>query len=171
MSEKIRILGIDPGLRRCGWGLVDVRGSKISFLACGTIMPDTKAEMSVRLLHLFREMRTVIDQYKPDRAAIEDTFMNNNAASALKLGAARAAAMLAPADAGLGVENYAPRTIKKAIVGTGRADKAQMAAMVALLLPGCSAKADEADALAIAICCANHAPLASALATSLENAS
>ncbi len=163
MSEMIRILGIDPGLRRCGWGLVDVRGSKISYHACGTIIPDTKAEMSVRLLHIFHEMRAVIARYNPDRAAIEDTFMNNNAASALKLGAARAAAMLAPAEAGLGVENYAPRLIKKAIVGTGRADKNQMAAMVAMLLPGCTAKADEADALAIAICCANHAPLATAL--------
>ncbi len=159
----IRILGIDPGLRRCGWGLVDVRGTRLSFHACGTIIPDPKAEMSTRLLSIFSQMNDVIDQHKPDRAAIEDTFMNTNAASALKLGAARAAAMLAPAQAGLGVENYAPRAIKKALVGTGRADKGQMAAMVAMLLPGCQAKADEADALAIAICCANHAPLASAL--------
>ncbi len=163
MSQVIRILGIDPGLRRCGWGLVDVRGTRISFHACGTVIPDPKAQMSVRLLSIFEQMNEVIQTHRPDRAAIEDTFMNSNAASALKLGAARAAAMLAPAQAGLGVENYAPRTIKKALVGTGRADKGQMAAMVAMLLPGCAAKADEADALAIAICCANHAPLASAL--------
>jgi crossover junction endodeoxyribonuclease RuvC len=163
MSEMIRILGIDPGLRRCGWGVVEVRGSKIRFRDCGTIMPDTKAEMSERLLHIFRQMCAVIETHQPHRAAIEDTFMNTNAASALKLGAARAAAMLAPAEAGLRVENYAPRAIKKALVGTGKADKNQMAAMVAILLPGCSAKADEADALAIAICSANHAPLASAL--------
>ncbi len=163
MSEMIRILGIDPGLRRCGWGLVDVRGSKLSFCACGTIIPDTKAPMSQRLLHIFEEMSGVVLTHEPQIAAIEDTFMNSNAASALKLGAARAAAMLAPAKSGLSVENFAPRAIKKAIVGTGRADKSQMSAMVAILLPGCEAKADEADALAIAICAANHAPLKNAL--------
>lgn len=170
MSEVIRILGIDPGLRRCGWGLVDMRGTRLSFHACGTIMPDPKAPMSERLLTLFTQMNTVIATHQPHRAAIEDTFMNSNAASALKLGAARAAAMLAPAQAGLGVENYAPRAIKKALVGSGRADKAQMAAMVAMLLPGCKARDDEADALAIAICCANHAPLAIALDSKMEQA-
>lgn len=171
MSDVIRILGIDPGLRRCGWGVVDMRGTRLSFHACGTIMPDPKAPMSTRLLTLFETMNEVIAQHRPDRAAIEDTFMNSNAASALKLGAARAAAMLAPAQAGLSVENYAPRAIKKAIVGTGKADKAQMAAMVAMLLPGCKAQADEADALAIAICCANHAPLAAALESKMGRAS
>ena len=163
MSKVIRILGIDPGLRRCGWGLVQVRGTRLGFLACGTICPKTDAPMSARLLTLFADLRAVIDAHRPDRAAIEDTFVNANPASALKLGAARAAAMLAPAEAGLEVAEFAPRTIKKAIVGTGRADKNQMAAMIAMLLPGCSARADEADALAVAICAAHHVPPAGAL--------
>ena len=163
MSKVIRILGIDPGLRRCGWGLVDVQGAHVRFLACGTICPKTDAPMSVRLLKIFASLGGVITQHQPDRAAIEDTFVNANPASALKLGAARAAAMLAPAQAGLEVASFAPRTIKKALVGTGRADKAQMAAMIAVLLPGCTARADEADALAVAICAAHHAPSVQAL--------
>ena len=158
MSKVIRILGIDPGLRRCGWGLVDADGARVRFVQCGTITPPAAAPMSERLLAIFSALGGVIARHQPQRAAIEDTFVNANPASALKLGAARAAAMLAPAQAGLAVASYAPRTIKKALVGTGRADKAQMAAMITVLLPGCSARADEADALAVAICAAHHAP-------------
>ncbi len=158
MSKVIRIIGIDPGLRRCGWGLVDVQGARVRFVHCGTITPPTALPMSQRLLKIFSALGEVIGHYQPHCAAIEDTFVNANPASALKLGAARAAAMLAPAQAGLEVASFAPRTIKKALVGTGRADKAQMAAMIAVLLPGCAARADEADALAVAICAAHHAP-------------
>ena len=148
----LRILGLDPGLRRTGWGVIRVEGNRLSLLGHGVIAPDEKAPFSERLLALFEGISAVVADWSPDEAAIEETFMNNNAASALKLGHARAAAMLAPARAGLPVAEYAARLVKKSVVGTGAADKDQVAFMIARILPGSAgAAADAADALAVAV--------------------
>ena len=148
----LRILGLDPGLRRTGWGVIRVEGNRLSHLGHGVIAPDEKAPFSERLLALFEGISAVVADWSPDEAAIEETFMNNNAASALKLGHARAAAMLAPARAGLPVAEYAARLVKKSVVGTGAADKDQVAFMIARILPGSAgAAADAADALAVAV--------------------
>jgi crossover junction endodeoxyribonuclease RuvC len=148
----LRILGLDPGLRRTGWGVIRVEGNRLSHLGHGVVVPDEKAPFSERLLALFEGISAVVADWSPDEAAIEETFMNNNAASALKLGHARAAAMLAPARAGLPVAEYAARLVKKSVVGTGAADKDQVAFMIARILPTAGpTTADAADALAVAI--------------------
>lgn len=152
MSQAIRILGLDPGLRRTGWGVVAVDGSRLVWVGHGVIAPPEAGPLSERLLALFVGVAEVIRGHAPHEAAIEETFMTANGASTLKLGHARAAAMLAPASAGLTVAEYAAREVKKAVVGTGAADKAQVAFMVARLLPASgSPVADAADALAVAI--------------------
>ncbi|WP_172271226.1 crossover junction endodeoxyribonuclease RuvC [Caulobacter sp. RHG1] len=152
MMNAIRILGLDPGLRRTGWGVVSVLGSRVTYVAHGVIAPDEKAAFSDRLLTLFEGVCAVIEQYAPDEAAVEETFVNTNAQSTLKLGHARAAAMIAPARAGLLVAEYSNAMVKKAVVGTGGADKAQIAFMIARILPTAgSPTADAADALAVAI--------------------
>lgn len=156
MMATIRILGIDPGLRRTGWGVIDVSGTRLSAVAFGTIAAPTNQALSHRLNHIFDAVQGLVSEHRPHEAAIEETFMASNASSALKLGHARAAALLAPAQAGLPVAEYAARLIKKSVVGTGAADKDQIAAMIGVLLPGTKAKADAADALAIAICHAHH---------------
>lgn len=160
MMNTVRILGLDPGLRRLGWGVVDVTGTRLSWVAHGVIEPPKDLPLSERLLALFDNLSAVIVQWTPDEAAIEETFVNVNPASTLKLGHARAAAMLAPAKAGLMVAEYAALDIKKSVVGAGRADKDQVMFMVSRLLP-MAAKADGqispkmtadmADALACAI--------------------
>jgi crossover junction endodeoxyribonuclease RuvC len=160
MNTKIRIIGLDPGLRRLGWGVIDVRGASLNWVAHGVILPDDKADLSVRLLHLYDELTEVIKTYQPHESAIEETFVNMNPVSTLKLGHARAAAMLAPAKAGLLVAEYAALEIKKSVVGAGRADKDQILFMVKRLLPKAGTAeggltADAADALACAI---THAP-------------
>lgn len=148
----LRILGLDPGLRKTGWGVIRVEGNRLSHLGHGVIAPDEKAPFAERLLALFDGISAVVADWTPDEAAIEETFMNNNAASALKLGHARAAALLAPAKAGLPVAEYAARVVKKSVVGTGSADKDQVAFMIARILPGSAgASADAADALAVAV--------------------
>ena len=148
----LRILGLDPGLRKTGWGVIRVEGNRLSHLGHGVIAPDEKAPFSERLLTLFDGISAVVADWTPDEAAIEETFMNTNAASALKLGHARAAALLAPAKAGLPVAEYAARLVKKSVVGTGAADKDQVAFMIARILPGSAgASADAADALAVAV--------------------
>ena len=148
----LRILGLDPGLRKTGWGVIRVEGNRLSHLGHGVIAPDEKAPFAERLLALFDGISAVVADWTPDEAAIEETFMNNNAASALKLGHARAAALLAPAKAGLPVAEYAARLVKKSVVGTGAADKDQVAFMIARILPGSAgASADAADALAVAV--------------------
>ncbi|MET0273867.1 MAG: crossover junction endodeoxyribonuclease RuvC [Phenylobacterium sp.] len=150
--RPLRILGLDPGLRRTGWGVVAIDGARIAHVAHGVIVPSTTAAFSERLLCLFEAISEVIAAHAPDEAAVEETFMNNNAASALKLGHARACAMLAPARAGLIVAEYAATVVKKAVVGTGAADKAQVGFMIARLLPTAGkTTADAADALAVAI--------------------
>jgi crossover junction endodeoxyribonuclease RuvC len=153
MANTIRILGLDPGLRRTGWGIIVVEGSRLTHVAHGVIAPNEKVAFSDRLLHLFEAVSEVIMTHAPQEAAIEETFMTANGQSTLKLGHARAAAMIAPARAGLIVAEYAAKVVKKAVVGTGGADKDQVAFMIARLLPTAgSPTADAADALAVAIC-------------------
>lgn len=164
MSHIQRILGIDPGLGTTGWGIIESRGSQLSFIACGTIASRSTDPLSTRLSQLATGVRAVIVEHTPTSAAIEETFVNMNGASTLKLGQARGALLLALADAGLDVGEYATRHVKKAIVGVGQAEKAQVAMMVQMLLPAArealaAHKADASDALAVAICHAHHAAL------------
>jgi len=152
MTNAIRILGLDPGLRRTGWGVITIDGSRLGHVAHGVIAPKDTLALSERLLALFEGVAAVIEAHAPGEAAIEETFVNSNAASTLKLGHARAAAMIAPARAGLSVAEYAATVVKKAVVGTGGADKTQVAFMVRRLLPAAGdVSADAADALAVAI--------------------
>ncbi|MBP8247855.1 MAG: crossover junction endodeoxyribonuclease RuvC [Phenylobacterium sp.] len=148
----IRILGLDPGLRRTGWGVIEIDGARLTHVAHGVIAPKDSLPFSERLLALFEGISAIVADYAPHEAAVEETFMNNNAASALKLGHARAMALVAPARAGLPVAEYAATVVKKSVVGTGAADKTQVAFMIARLLPKAGpASADAADALAVAI--------------------
>jgi crossover junction endodeoxyribonuclease RuvC len=152
MTNAIRILGLDPGLRRTGWGVVAVEGARLSHVAHGVIAPNDALSLAERLLVLFQGVQAVIVAHGPHEAAVEETFMTANGSSTIKLGHARAAVMIAPAAAGLIVAEYAAKVVKKAVVGTGGADKAQVAFMIARLLPNAgSPTADAADALAVAI--------------------
>jgi crossover junction endodeoxyribonuclease RuvC len=152
MTNAIRILGLDPGLRRTGWGVVAVDGARLSHVAHGVIAPPVDGAFAERLLFLFEAITEVIALHAPHEAAVEETFVTANGSSTLKLGHARAAALIAPARAGLPVAEYAAKVVKKAVVGTGGADKAQVAFMIARLLPTAGgASADAADALAVAI--------------------
>ena len=153
MNAAIRIIGLDPGLRRTGWGVVAVDGARLVHVAHGVIAPKDSLPFAERLLILIDQIAAVIELHAPDEAAVEETFMNNNAQSALKLGHARACCLVAPARAGLTVAEYAATVVKKAVVGTGGADKAQVAFMIKRLLPTAGdPKQDAADALAVAIC-------------------
>ncbi|NRB19603.1 MAG: crossover junction endodeoxyribonuclease RuvC [Rhodobacteraceae bacterium] len=148
----MRILGIDPGLRNLGWGVIESHGSKLSHVANGVCQSDGD-DLGERLLSLHNQVTEVIAQYVPDQAAIEQTFVNKDGAGSLKLGQARGVALLTLAKAGLPVGEYAPNRVKKTVVGVGHADKKQVMHMVKLQLPGCNPEnADAADALAIAIC-------------------
>jgi crossover junction endodeoxyribonuclease RuvC len=147
------ILGLDPGLRHTGWGLVEADGTRLRFLACGVVHTDGGDELAARLGGLYRGLARVIETHLPREAAVEETVVNRNPLSSLKLGHARGVVLLAAAQAGLGVHEYAAATVKKAVTGTGGAAKAQVATMVRFLLPGCGeVGADAADALAVAVC-------------------
>lgn len=153
----MRLLGLDPGLRRTGWGIIDVEGNRLTHVADGVLTPDEKAPMAARLASIYRGLRDVIARFNPAEAAVEETFVNMNPSSTLKLGQARGIALLAPAEAALPVAEYATNTVKKSLVGAGHAGKEQVQAMVRRLLPGCLVEqADAADALAVAICHAHH---------------
>jgi crossover junction endodeoxyribonuclease RuvC len=158
MRAEMRFLGLDPGLRHTGWGVIEAAGNALAHVADGVITPaDHGAPLAARLAALHRGLEAVIAQYRPDGAAVEETFVSRNAASTLKLGHARGIALLVPALAGLDVAEYSANLVKKSLVGTGHADKRQVAAMVRMLLPGClPAGSDAADALAVAICHAHH---------------
>lgn len=157
MNKPNRILGLDPGLRITGWGIIDAIDNRISFIASGIIRSDTSDELSDRLCTIFHGIQKIITTYEPSEAAVEETFVNKNAASTLKLGFARGVVLLAPAWAGLTVAEYTANKVKKAVVGTGHASKEQMTLMVKRFLPRAEIKtADAADALAIAICHAHH---------------
>lgn len=153
----MRILGLDPGLRHTGWGIVDVDGSRLRHVADGRVDTPQKSSLSERLLALHDGLDAIIERYSPDAASVEETFVNKNPGSTLKLGMARGVVMLAPARAGLTVAEYSANHIKKSVVGAGHADKVQVQAMVGRLLPGIAiSSADAADALAAAICHAHH---------------
>ena len=155
-GRHMRILGIDPGLRTLGWGVIDSTGSRLSHVANGHCKTGS-GDLSVRLLALYRQLSEVVAAYAPDLAAVEQTFVNKDGAGTLKLGQARGIALLVPAQAGIPVGEYAPNRIKKTVVGVGHADKRQVQHMVELQLPGCKpAGPDAADALAIAICHAHY---------------
>jgi len=157
MSAAIRILGVDPGLRRTGWGLITVAGNALGFVAAGTVKAPLDGELAHRLLALHRGLTEVVEAQRPDEAAVEQTFVNRDASATLKLGQARGIALLVPAAAGLAVAEYAPNAVKKTIVGAGHAEKQQIRAMVRVLLPRASFDTDDAaDALAVAICHAHH---------------
>ncbi len=157
-ATRFRLIGLDPGLRHTGWGVIDVAGNRLSHVAHGRVDPPPDAALSARLAALHDGLAAVIARYRPDQAAVEETFVNKNPASTLKLGMARGVALLVPALAGLPVAEYATNLVKKSVVGAGHADKAQVQAMIRLLLPGLPPTgADAADALAVAICHAHHA--------------
>jgi len=157
MNPPIRILGIDPGLRRTGWGVIAMRGNALAFVAAGTVRAPLDGDLATRLVALHDGLDELVRCHRPDEAAVEQTFVNRDAAATLKLGQARGIALLVPARGGIAVAEYAPNAVKKAIVGAGHADKAQIRAMVRVLLPLAEFDGDdEADALAIAICHAHH---------------
>lgn len=153
----MRIIGIDPGLQRTGWGVIEVTGNRLTHIVHGVVAADKKAEMYERLTYIFDEISKIIIMYKPDTAAIEETFVNKNPLSSLKLGQARGVAMAAAGKQGLAVAEYTPNLVKKSVVGAGHAEKEQVQAMIKILLPGVEASSDAADALAVAICHAHHA--------------
>ncbi|MCX7301947.1 MAG: crossover junction endodeoxyribonuclease RuvC [Rhodobacterales bacterium] len=166
----MRVLGIDPGLRNMGWGVIEVAGTKIRHVANG-ICHSEVGDLGDRLLELHTQLTSVITTFAPDAAAVEQTFVNKDGVGTLKLGQARAIAMLVPAQARLRIGEYAPNAIKKAIVGVGHADKAQIEHMVRLHLPGVVINGpDAADALAIAICHAHHLQSAGHLTAALAKA-
>ena len=153
----MRLLGLDPGLQRTGWGLIDVDRNRLRFVTAGAVATVVGPSLAERLDALYRGLQRVIAEHRPQAAAVEETVVNRNAASSLKLGHARGVALLAAAHAGLAVSEYASKTVKRAVVGTGGAQKAQVAMMVRVLLPGCGeVTADAADALAVAVCHAHH---------------
>jgi len=157
MSNPTRILGLDPGLRITGWGIIDVMGSTLSHVGHGIVTSKDREDLPSRLVSLYTQLIDVIQQYAPQEAAVEETFVNKNPLSALKLGAARGVVLLAPAYAGLTVGEYSANKVKKSVVGVGHADKTQVAMMVGHLLPKSGGvTADAADALAVAICHAHY---------------
>ena len=153
----MKIIGIDPGLTKTGVGIIEVKNNSISFIFSKTIRTNAKEALSDRLSHLHKELAEIIEIYNPDKSAIEETFVNNNPVSSLKLGHARGVLMLTLALAGLQVYEYSSTAVKKAVVGVGRADKNQVGKMINILLPKADFQSeDEADALAIAICHSNN---------------
>jgi crossover junction endodeoxyribonuclease RuvC len=150
--RSVRIIGIDPGLRRTGWGIIDSDGVRLAFVACGSVCSDDGEALGIRLRQLFDGLQEVLARLSPVEAAIEQTFVNRDASATLKLGQARGIAMLVPALSGVTIAEYAPNAIKKTVVGAGHGDKVQIRAMVARLLPrAVPDSADAVDALAIAI--------------------
>jgi crossover junction endodeoxyribonuclease RuvC len=155
--QAIRILGIDPGLRRTGWGLIEADGNRLIHVACGSLETSDRAALGERLVAIHDGLLAVIERYSPHEAAVEATFVNANASATLKLGQARGIAMLVPAKAGLTVAEYAPNVVKKTVVGAGHGEKTQIRMMIGVLLPKADPESDDAaDALAIAVCHAHH---------------
>ena len=157
MSAYTRIIGIDPGLCNTGWGVIESDGVRLRYLASGTVCSNTGDDLAERLLQIYDGLRQTLHNFKPSEAAVEQTFVNAGATSTLKLGQARGIALLTPALAGLQVAEYAPNQVKKTVTGVGHSDKKQIRAMIGYLLPKAQPRSDdEADALAIAICHAQH---------------
>ena len=174
MGSEMRVLGIDPGLRNLGWGVIDVLGARLTHVANGIChsAPGTgEGDLALRLVSLFTQLTEVLRTYAPDAAAVEHTFVNKDAVATLKLGQARGIALLVPAQFGLTVGEYAPNAVKKAVVGVGHAGKEQVDHMVRIQLPGVKiAGPDAADALAIAICHAHHMQSAGRLQAAVKRA-
>ena len=153
----VRIIGLDPGLRNTGWGIIESEGTRLIYVADGAVHSDADASLAERLVQIHVQVMAVLREFTPDEAAIEETFVNTDARATLKLGQARGVVMLAPASLKIPVAEYAPNQIKKSVVGAGHAEKQQVKHMVKLLLPKAQMKtADSTDALAIAICHAHH---------------
>lgn len=168
----MRVIGIDPGLRNLGWGVIDVAGSRLTHVANGICHSDAAdGDLAQRLLSLHTQLTAVLQDHRPDAAAVEHTFVNKDAVATLKLGQARGIALLVPAQFGLAVGEYAPNAVKKTVVGVGHAAKVQVDHMVRLHLPGVKiAGTDAADALAVAICHAHHLQSAGRLAAAMRAA-
>ncbi len=167
----MRVLGVDPGLRNMGWGVIEADGGRITHVANG-VCHSAPGDLATRLLSLHAQLSEIVARHYPDTAAVEQTFVNKDAVATLKLGQARAIALLVPAQAGLTIGEYAPNAVKKTVVGVGHADKRQVDHMVRLQLPGVEiAGPDAADALAIALCHAHHARSAGRLAAAVRRAS
>ena len=167
----MRVIGIDPGLRNMGWGVIDVAGAKVKHVANGTCHSSTGVELAQRLASLHFQLTEIFKTYAPEAAAVEQTFVNKDAVATLKLGQARGIALLVPAQFGLVVGEYAPNAVKKTVVGVGHAAKQQVEHMVRLHLPGVEIRgADASDALAIAICHAHHMQSAGRLQDALRRA-
>lgn len=170
MAHKfVRILGVDPGLRSTGWGVIESAGNSLVFIASGTIPTNAKAALALRLNELYDGLEAVLREYAPQEAAVETTFVNRDAAATLKLGQARGIALLVPARAGIPVAEYAPNAVKKSVTGTGHGDKKQIQMMVRTLMPKADFSSEHAaDALAVAIC-HGHMRGQAALAARLQN--
>jgi crossover junction endodeoxyribonuclease RuvC len=152
VAESVRILGLDPGLRNTGWGVITIEGSKLSYLACGVVTSDGDLGLAMRLKQLYDRLTEVVETWNPDEVAVEETFVNKDPQGTLKLGQARAMSLLVPALHNIPVAEYGANQVKKTVVGVGHADKHQVLAMVKVLLPKADPKkADAADALALAI--------------------
>lgn len=164
-SHPVRLLGLDPGLRHTGWGVIEASGNRLRHLGDGVISTDDQLPVPERLTQLHRALSDLLVQWQPDEAAVEETYVNKNPASALKLGQARGVVLLAPALLGVPVREYGAMLVKQSVVGTGAATKEQVQMMVRRLLPGCHLKrSDAADALAVSICHAHHRATRLALA-------
>src|SRR5580693_427025 len=151
MTRPIRILGIDPGLRRTGWGVVEIAGNRLGYLGCGSVRTRDNDGLGARLVAIHEGLTRIVEKFRPDEAAVEATFVNKDAGATLKLGQARGVAMLVPAIAGVPVAEYAPNLVKKTIVGVGHGEKAQVRMMISVLLPKADPQSDDAaDALAVA---------------------
>jgi crossover junction endodeoxyribonuclease RuvC len=167
----MRVIGLDPGLGTTGWGVIDVACSRIRYVGDGIVVSDTRRPLAERLLQLAEGLEAIVARFRPDEAAVEETFVNRNAVSTLRLGQARGIALLVPARAGLAVAEYLPNLVKKTVVGAGHAAKPQVQMMVRMLLPGALLQTDDAaDALAVAICHAHHRQTAQRLRTALAEA-
>jgi crossover junction endodeoxyribonuclease RuvC len=165
----MKLLGIDPGLRNTGWGIIESDGNRLTYVSDGVVKSDAKISLAERLVQLHDGLLEIIEEFKPAEAAVEETFVNVNPASTLKLGQARGIALFVPSKFGLPVAEYSPNLIKKSLVGSGHASKEQVQMMINTLLPGCNFQsADSADALAIAICHAHHRKSAALHAQVLE---
>lgn len=157
IRHSVRILGIDPGLRRTGWGVIESEGNRLVFVACGSVEPSEGLPLASRLLAIYEGLSAVLSEHRPVEAAVEQTFVNKDGVATLKLGQARGVAMLAPAMFGIPVAEYAPNQVKKTVVGAGHADKNQIAIMLKILLPKAEPPSpDAADALAVAITHVHH---------------
>ncbi len=166
----MRLIGLDPGLRNTGWGVIDVHANRLTYVADGTVSPNPKQDLAGRLRDLHEGLAFVLADFDPDEAAVEETFVNKNPGTTLRLGEARGVVVLAPALAGLPVAEYSANRIKKSVVGAGHAAKEQVQMMVGRILPGCVfSSADAADALAVAICHAHFAETARRLNTAVAS--